>query len=136
MAGSVVRAVGYGVKGEGRGLPARVHMADVVVMDLEACAIEESAGIARFLRVERTVCAVARGFPDRGDTDTCYGDSGGPLFERKRDRSVQFAITSFSTSFCGEKGGRAYYSRLDVYRNAIRNGVRGDGGMWRWRRLD
>lgn len=126
-----MRAVGYGVKGEDKGLPARAQMADVVVRDLARCAKAEGEGIARFLKPKRTVCAVSKGFPHRGVTDTCYGDSGGPLFERLAGRSRQFAITSFSTSLCAEKGGLAYYTRLDGYRRAIRKGIRGQGRMWK-----
>lgn len=130
---SVVKAVGYGVTGGTSAFAPVVQVANVIVKPVRDCARKERPAIAKFLRKSKTVCAVSMGYPDEGRTDTCYGDSGGPLFYRKNGRLVQFATTSFSTSGCAEPGGHGYYTRLDTYESVLTAKVRDgeNGGAWK-----
>lgn len=131
---TLVHALGYGRTAELSPIPTRVQSAKVRVRDVDACARQERSRIATFLERDTMVCAVAKGWPNVADTDTCYGDSGGPLFLQGRPSGRQFAITSFSTGTCGQVGGRAYYGRLDRFERALRKVVRGRG-RGRWRRI-
>lgn len=56
------------------------------------------------------VCA---GTPS-GDADSCYGDSGGPLFVTRGGQSVQAGVVSFGEE-CGLPGVRGVYARVSNY---------------------
>ncbi|CAN8065595.1 unnamed protein product [Agarophyton chilense] len=124
--GSVVTAVGYGSVDEA-GTPAlKAMQTRVVTQAFDSCFERETWSIQEVLDEEVQICATSIGFPRRGVTDTCYGDSGGPLFyENKNKTIVQFASTSFSTGGCAEVGGVAWYSRLSRYEVAIAKVVDG-----------
>ena len=56
------------------------------------------------------VCA---GTPS-GDKDSCYGDSGGPLFVKRNDEYVQAGVVSFGEE-CGLAGVPGVYARVSSY---------------------
>jgi secreted trypsin-like serine protease len=56
------------------------------------------------------VCA---GSPS-GDADSCYGDSGGPLFVRRGNQTVQAGVVSFGEE-CGLPGVPGVYARVSSY---------------------
>lgn len=57
-----------------------------------------------------------------GRKDSCYGDSGGPLFVQRPDGSYFLAgIVSFSTRGCARKDTPAFYTRVSSYLDWIRN---------------
>lgn len=53
----------------------------------------------------------------KGITDTCYGDSGGPLFEiDEEDAGEDDVITSFSFGKCAQPGPNLVLSTISVLR--------------------
>ncbi len=62
------------------------------------------------LNREAMVCA---GSPS-GDRDSCYGDSGGPLFVKRNSEYVQAGIVSFGEA-CGLAGVPGVYARVSSY---------------------
>ncbi|KAI0558784.1 chymotrypsin-like elastase family member 2A [Gracilaria domingensis] len=124
--GTAVTAVGYGSVDES-GTPAVSAMQTrVIVQAFDICYDRETRSIREVLDEKAQVCATSMGFPRKGVTDTCYGDSGGPLFyENKNNTLTQFGSTSFSTGGCAEVGGVAWYARLSRYESAIRKVLAG-----------
>ncbi len=112
-----VKAVGYGALNEDRKQARRCMMVNVVYRKFNWCYDNEMYD-GTYSR-DRQVCAVSTNFPE-GETDTCYGDSGGPLYKIRRDnRLLQIGITSFSNSGCAESGGIPWYVKAAKYRRAV-----------------
>jgi V8-like Glu-specific endopeptidase len=61
----------------------------------------------------RMMCA---GLPPT--TDTCFGDSGGPIFTGDATARVQVGITDWGADICGQKLG--VYEALNYYANVIK----------------
>ena len=59
------------------------------------------------------VAMVCAGTPS-GDKDSCYGDSGGPLFVNRNDEFVQAGVVSFGEA-CGLAGVPGVYARVSSY---------------------
>lgn len=115
--GMSVSSAGYGVRSE-NGLGAQVLMkTSLLLKPFALCADTEHPYFRQFLRNWAQVCAVSVGWPHVGQTDTCYGDSGGPLFhiDKATNTIVQFGITSFGTSPCAAKGSVSWYTRVAAH---------------------
>lgn len=114
-----VTAVGYGKLGEDGPSAKRLMQASVIYRSYNWCYRNEYATpIKKFLNKRLQLCAVSVDYPE-GKTDTCYGDSGGPLFISKKKKLYQFAITSFSTTACASPGGTPWYGRVWGYKRGI-----------------
>ena len=57
---------------------------------------------------------------EKGRTDTCAGDSGGPLLCEKDGKWTIFGITSFGEE-CGKKGFYGMYAKVPNYTNWIKS---------------
>lgn len=130
QAGMMVSAGGFGRLGEGAGAARWLMRTELQVKAFEVCREVERFDWRRFLADEGMICAVSVGWPHRGETDTCYGDSGGPLYVVREGRLIQLGVTSFGTGGCAEEGTVAWYMRVAMYRAAIRRRMVGNGTDW------
>lgn len=63
----------------------------------------------------------------KGGTDSCGGDSGGPLTCQRQDGTYYLAgITSFGFSDCGKRGHVGIYSRMTSFEDWVRKTVSND----------
>lgn len=131
--GSIVFAAGYGAV-SAKGEKANVVMKTKLrLAPFNTCKDREHPYIRRFLGQNVMICAVSLGFPKVGRTDTCSGDSGGPLyiFDKRNGVMRQFGITSFGTSSCANPGAVTWYTRIDTHYGAIQQNLRGIRKQWR-----
>lgn len=131
--GAVINAAGYGaVNSDGDKAP-QLMRTQLVLKPYHVCKSIEKEYMRPYLQWVSMLCAVSVGFPKIGQTDTCSGDSGGPLynFNQEMNQIVQFAITSFGTSPCALAGSVAWYTRVDTHYFAIRQNMRGI--RWQWK---
>ena len=113
-----VKAVGYGAINDAGTSARRCRMVDVVYRDFDWCIKNEPYPGDDFSPLHQ-LCAVSVGWPS-GNTDTCYGDSGGPLYQiGTGDDLHQVGITSFSNSGCATFSGIPWYIRTVSYRKDI-----------------
>lgn len=78
-----------------------------------------------------TCCVIKQGHD--WPTDTCLGDSGGPLFRERLDGSgsVQVAITSFATTFaCAQPNTVSWYTRVSKFSGAIMQALENQFSEW------
>lgn len=133
---TVVTAVGYGVLSEQLEEPDFVMMTDVVYREFPWCISNEKIANSpwhdgTYPLEERMLCAVSKDWPD-GKTDTCYGDSGGPLFLKGTGNKLyQFAITSFSTTGCASYGGTPWYVNAWKYEWEVHQLIEGNPTIFR-----
>lgn len=121
-----VKAVGYGALNEDGEQARRCMMVNVVYRKFNWCLRNEESDGA--YSKSQQICAVSIDFPE-GKTDTCYGDSGGPLYKIRRDNKLfQIGITSFSNSGCAEPFGIPWYVRAQKYKRAIKKLMNGRSG--------
>lgn len=121
-----VKAVGYGAINEDRTEARRCRMVDVVYRKFSFCQANEPTD--NKYSQARLICAVSLGFPE-GKTDTCYGDSGGPLYKiRSDDKLFQIGITSFANGACASYGNIPWYVRASAYSRAVRKLKNGKAG--------
>lgn len=134
LVGTTVTTAGYGQLSEKGPKASHLMKASLIVKPFLACARREHPYFRQFLSAPIQVCAVSPGWPHIARTDTCYGDSGGPLFfnEKSSGRILQFALTSFGTSTCAKVGSVTWYTRVFVYYTDIHKKIRGiDGRAWK-----
>lgn len=129
--GNEALVAGFGALGEGMKMAAKLKIAKLQVLNHRQCEQREMQPYRKYLRSELQLCAVSMGWPFRGVTDTCHGDSGGPLFEMRRGRLVQFGVTSFGSSVCGQPGAVAWYTNVATYRKMILDTITNGKGKWR-----
>ncbi|MET8350806.1 MULTISPECIES: trypsin-like serine protease [unclassified Micromonospora] len=107
-AGTPAQIAGYGVTSSNDAvMDSRLRKATVPMRSNEDCA----AGA--LYRSDRMICA-GSGTDTTPGSDTCGGDSGGPLLVN----GVQVGITDWGFEPCGSSPG--YYERLSYYSNAIK----------------
>ncbi|KAF8796404.1 Chymotrypsinogen B like protein [Argiope bruennichi] len=84
-----------------------LHQADVPIVSDEEC----RAAYSRYIISERMICA---GF-DTGRVDSCRGDSGGPLMDKRQDGTwAIYGVTSFGDG-CGEKRKYGVYASVPAH---------------------
>ena len=111
-AGTDATIVGYGVTSDNpdpNDVPGILRKATVDIQSDDACAAPSQYG-TRF-DPNRMMCA---GNPP---VDTCYGDSGGPIFTGAADARVQVGITDWGDG-CGTKYG--VYEAINHYADLIK----------------
>jgi V8-like Glu-specific endopeptidase len=111
--------VGYGVTGTTAGDPGTLHVATVPIQSDATCLATAQADGATY-DSGRMVCAgKAPTTPGGTDgIDTCFGDSGGPLFVG----TTQAAITDWGPS-TGCASSYGFYERLSNYNSVIMTDV-------------
>ena len=121
-----VSAAGYGSIDSQGTSPDVVMATELMIESFSTC------GGGGFLEDDKIVCAVSIGFPDVGITDTCFGDSGGPLFigDRGTDSFLQIGITSSGPETCAKPGSNGWYTRVSYYYNQIQEALDGDSASW------
>lgn len=102
--GVLGRIVGYGQTSENGPLPARLQEADVPIVADATCASDYPGT----LDTRTQLCA---GYP-QGGTDTCEGDSGGPLFGHRPDGSLVVVAATSTGDGCARPGKPGIYARV------------------------
>lgn len=118
---SRVMALGYGAIGEHRRTSRVLQEAPVVARPFNWCiAHEQFSDKYEVVSQEHHFCATSVQYP-LGRTDTCYGDSGGPLLLifANSDKLHQVGITSFSFSECAAPGSTPWYIKAVYFKQAI-----------------
>lgn len=88
-----------------------LNEAVVPVVDQAVCSEAMGNGDGSSNVTENMICA---GY-ETGGTDTCPGDSGGPLLVLQDGEYRQVGITSWGPSDCGEPGQYGVYTRANSY---------------------
>ncbi len=115
-----IKAVGYGALNDAGVSARRCRMVDVVYRSFDWC-FEKEPYPSEYYSPNHQICAVSTGWPS-GNTDTCYGDSGGPLYKKGTENKLyQIGITSFSNSGCAAYGGIPWYVKTIGFRENIMN---------------
>lgn len=91
-----------------------LHEAIVPVVDFDEC--KNSYG--EHLESHHVICA---GYKE-GGTDSCAGDSGGPLLIKRNNRWHVYGVTSFGDE-CAKEGKYGIYSKASVYVDWIKKVV-------------
>lgn len=109
---------------------ARTHIRDVTTFCLPRLFDKDAttASISSVRRISsKFICTSNRA------AGICPGDSGGPLFDKKRNGKImQVGVASFLDSAkCGGIDQAAWYVRLSVYANEIRGFHRNHVGPWK-----
>jgi len=101
-------------------------MVDIVYRNFDWC-IENESYPGSDISSASQICAVSLRWPS-GNTDTCYGDSGGPLYKKDTgDKLQQFAITSFSYSGCAAYEGITWYVKVSWFKEGITKIIENSG---------
>ena len=132
IANRSVSAAGYGII-DNMDTPTDVLMeADLMTKPFSECINRTSPGFGRFLDDNKIICAVSVGFPIKGATDTCTGDSGGPLLigDEKTDFFFQIGITSFGPRMCAMSGSVAWYTRVSYYFEQVEEAINSNFDSW------
>ena len=114
-----------------------LQKAPLDIRSFEECKEQSPASWRPVLSDQKLICAGSSSEGNNGPTDTCFGDSGGPLFRKRsgnrfgRNRSVQLAITSFaSTLACAQADTVAWYTRVSKFNTAITQALNNDFSEW------
>ena len=131
--GTTVIAAGYGVI-DNRFTPStRLQEAPLDIESFDTCLTATPGVLRPFLEERKMMCAKSSTAALNGPTDTCFGDSGGPLFipGTRGKLPTQFAITSFATTFfCAQPNTVAWYTRVSHFHRAIRQGRKKNYRFW------
>ena len=121
-----VIAAGYGLTqldfSAGVEFSTTLQKAPLDIRAFDECKAQSPVAWQPFLSDEKLICAGSSSKGTNGPTDTCIGDSGGPLFRERsgNSRSVQVAITSLATTFaCAQPNTRGWYTRVSEFYEAI-----------------
>ncbi len=108
--GETSTVIGWGQISENGPATAQLRETDVPIVDHATC----NAAYNGQIDEQSMVCA---GSPS-GDRDSCYGDSGGPLFVQRDSAFVQAGVVSFGEA-CGLAGVPGVYARVSSYHDWI-----------------
>jgi len=99
---------GFGALEDGSSSPNKLFQAQVPVVGHNQCRSAYS-GVRNVVLTTNHICA------GQGNTDTCAGDSGGPMVsDRFRNRWSVIGITSYGVS-CADSNFPGVYTRVDKY---------------------
>lgn len=104
--GETVTVIGWGQLSENGPASDQLRETTMPIVDHNTCNRAYNNEIVK----DAMICA---GSPN-GERDSCYGDSGGPLFVKRKDVYVQSGIVSFGEA-CGLAGVPGVYTRLSSY---------------------
>jgi hypothetical protein len=106
--------VGYGVTGSASNDSGVLHSATVPIAADSTCS--SSAQWAGQFDPDRMLCA---GVP--GSIDTCFGDSGGPIFTGDATARVQVGVTDWGSDDCTSKLG--VYEAMNFYGSTVKEQI-------------
>jgi hypothetical protein len=109
--GTSATIVGYGVTGSANADSGVLHAASVPIAADSTCS--SSAQWAGQFDANRMLCA---GLPPT--IDTCFGDSGGPIFTGDPGARVQVGVTDWGSDDCSSKLG--VYEALNYYADTVK----------------
>ena len=112
----------------------RLQKAPLDIRSFDKCKELSSSSWRPFLSDQKLICAGSSTKGNNGPTDTCIGDSGGPLFRERsgRGRSVQVAITSFATtSTCAGPNTVSWYTRVSQFNTDITQALDNNFSAWK-----
>jgi len=112
--GTAATIVGYGVTDEDANDSGILRAATVEIATDATCG--SAAQWGSDFDPNRMMCA---GLPPTADT--CFGDSGGPIFTGSASARVQVGITDWGSTDCGSKLG--VYEALNHYSNVIKQQI-------------
>ncbi|EDX07378.1 serine protease snake [Drosophila simulans] len=115
-----VAAAGWGATSEGGHASSHLHKVSLDRFDVSQC----SQRLEHKIDVRTQLCAGSR----YTSADTCYGDSGGPLFVQHPNYSCLkqvIGITSYGL-VCGVRGLPSVYTKVHLYTDWIENIVWGE----------
>jgi Trypsin len=107
-----VTVIGFGTTGENAGVSDDLLEVEVNVVNFFSCNQAYGMDLDR----DTMMCANAPG------KDSCYGDSGGPLFYRSGSTSTMVGIVSFGIG-CAEPAFPSAYTRVSGFDNWILKGL-------------
>lgn len=89
----------------------RLQMAALPLMNASDCKslYNKLKDYSQILDIQRNVCTLLK------LTDTCKGDSGGPLLCRRKDRMILTGIISWGPKQCADAGQPAVYTRVSYF---------------------
>lgn len=127
-----VKVVGYGHTTSNGAISNSLKMGTMVYRKFDWCYSEEQYLITKGpdYNESKLLCTVSTNWPNT-ETDTCSGDSGGPIFKRSNDSNLyQFALTSFATSKCGTQSSIAWNVRVIYFKREINRLMAGKWAPW------
>ncbi len=104
--GEISTVTGWGQVSENGPATDQLRESSMPIIDHNTCNRAYNNDIVE----EAMVCAGT----SSGDKDSCYGDSGGPLFVKRDNEYVQAGIVSFGEA-CGLAGVPGVYARVSSY---------------------
>ncbi len=104
--GEISTVTGWGQVSENGPATDQLRESSMPIVDHNTCNRAYNNDIVE----EAMVCAGT----SSGDKDSCYGDSGGPLFVKRDNEYVQAGIVSFGEA-CGLAGVPGVYARVSSY---------------------
>lgn len=104
--GEIATVIGWGQVSETGPYSDKLRETSLPVVDHSTCNRAYNGGIDR----DSMVCAGTAS----GNKDSCYGDSGGPLFVKRNNEYVQAGVVSFGEE-CGLPGVPGVYARVSSY---------------------
>jgi V8-like Glu-specific endopeptidase len=112
--GTTATIVGYGVTGAAAQDSGTLHAATVPIAADSTCS--SSAQWDGQFDANRMMCA---GLPPT--IDTCFGDSGGPIFTGDATARVQVGVTDWGSDDCSSKLG--VYEAMNYYSNVVKQQI-------------
>ena len=115
---TVVKVVGYGDLSEDGESAETIMMADLRYKSFDFCFDKFADGDTSY-KEQYQFCAVSATYPE-DSTDSCYGDSGGPIYLISNGGKLrQIGITSHGDGECGSDGGASWYVRAVKYKRTL-----------------
>jgi len=114
--GRTVTTIGWGSTSHNGGSSPDLREVEVKITDQSVCNKKMNGDIT-----DQMLCASDTG------KDACYGDSGGPLFDRKTNCLV--GIVSWGIK-CAMPDREGIYSRIESFHDWVTETVEKNGGMW------
>lgn len=104
--GKRVIVSGYGVRGSFKQAGKKVKQAKVLFQKWNVC--NEELGFSGANSEREEVCSTSVGFPNKGKTGICFGDSGGPIMIKSGSEYRQYGIASFFYGNLCESAGTVF----------------------------
>lgn len=135
----LVTAIGFGMTSFSGSFSDTLLSVKLRVQRVGVCVRAERRQFRKAAVAAPMLCATDPGFPATGGRDTCDGDSGGGVFyvhqQGTSARVVQVGLTSWASDGCAGAGTVAWYTRIDIYVNAInalvRRGRASQNSIWK-----
>lgn len=126
-----VLVAGYGNKGSFKPSGKKVLQTKVLYQEWDVC--DEEMGFQVANSEAEEVCSTSKGFPRKGKTGICFGDSGGPIVIKKGRKYTQYGIASyFYGELCESPGTVFVHQNVSYFLSKITAKVqRGKNNGWK-----